>query len=120
MKNLILTIIPLMFISCTTYKKDDHSYTYFHQNNVYQSKEEEHPPTQTFNKNNSDKFFYKTQERDMLDTSVDLSRHDPDLYYYQNDADETFLSRNQPFYRGNGVTYSPHVRKYLRYGETRR
>lgn len=101
-----------MFISCTTYKKDDHSYTYFYQHNVYQkSQEEEHPPTQTFNKNSSDKLFYKSKDRDLLDTSVDLSKYDPDLFD-QND-------KNRPYYRGNGVTHSPHVKKFIRDGETR-
>lgn len=120
MKTLILNIIPLMFFSCTTYKKDDHSYTYFYQHNVYQkSQEEEKPPIQTYNKNNSDRIFYRTQERNMLDTSVDLSKYDPD-FYYQNDSDDLYNSRQQPYYKGNGVTHSPQVRKYLRYGETRR
>jgi hypothetical protein len=107
--------MSFLYVSCTTYKKDDHSYTYFYQYNNNSKTSEEQPPTQTLNKNSSDKFFNRTKKED-LDRS-ESNRFESDLYYYQKDSE--FLSRNTPYYKGNGVSVNPRAKRFMEYGEDR-
>lgn len=116
MKPLILTLIPILLTSCTTYRKDDHSYTYFYQHNSNNNKPSENTEEVPYYKRVSDRISARTERND-LDTSVDLTKFDSDIQFIQNDR--TSPSRNTSIYAGNGVTFNPQVKRYIRYGETR-